>query len=1090
MSLARRVLPIGLFVAARWAAAAPIPVERASEILALKNTGLADLEEGKNREARTAFEKLGRLVPSDPLPPADEAIAALRAGDPAAAGRLLARAQAIAPARGDLFAIGAAVAEARNDGASARSMLARAAELSPRDLESRWRWVRSAEIDPAAKADTATARRDLKEIVAASPANVPAWMKLLLVDLDAGDAPAAREASAALQKIVTRIDPRVAKYFGEGRALLTSGELRPASLKFRIAENLLRVTDAYRQSLSELYTDVAGLPIESFAPAFEQGLRPGAGAPIPVSFRRRPGSAEEFDPRVLLRNVDVRNAGRRDVYAIPAPYRDAVFADFDLDGDLDVYLFDANGPDRLMRNNLDGTWTDVTAATGDERFSSARAVAVDVDRDGDPDLVCVTASGSLVVRSNLRQGRFETVPLGVENAVDVAVADIDADGLPDLVVATRTGLVLLVNRGRLKFERLPGGDLAKLPAGFSPRRIALADFDNDGFPDVVVGGESGLAFWRNAGMDVFTWWPVAPRPVGRIDALAAIDADGDGDLDLAAVEDGKPVLFENVGGNANAWIDVALEGLATGSGKVNREGIGSLVEVKAGDLYAARTVNLLPTHFGLGKRARVDVVRCVWTNGIPQNVFAPSARTRVKEVQQLKGSCPFVYARDGTHGTWSFVSDALGRAPIGLLYDGVHAAGADPREWLKIPGEALSPGPDGRLVVDYTEELWEAAFLDMTRLLAIDHPAGTDFAPNERMIPGILEKKIFTIARPRPVRAASADGEDVTDLLARSDHRYVVPGRATAYQGVRTEHSLVLDLGAVDRDGSGEPLKNGGGEPPTKNAGEPLTKTSRVMLYLEGWIFYTDTSINVSISQRHDVATLAPVLEVPDGRGGWRTAIENLGFPAGKTKTMPVDLTGLLDPADPRVRIRTTMAIWWDRAFTTVDDPDVPTRTTELAPARAELSYRGFSRRYRESPDGPDLFDHDAVDPAPHWADVPGRVTRYGDVTDLLGAADDRWVAFVGGDAIRIEFDARRLPTLPAGWRRDWVLVSDGWDKDFDKNTLAGTTIGPYPFHAMTAYPPPADFPDPRFLEEWVTRPVSSAAFDAWVRDFGGPAIR
>jgi hypothetical protein len=597
--------------------------------------------------------------------------------------------------------------------------------------------------------------------------------------------------------------------------------------------------------------------------------------------------------------------------------------------------------------------------------------------------------------------------------------------------------------------------------------VILADLDNDGFPDVVVGGESGLAIWRNAGLDTFTAWPVAPRGVGRVDAIVADDADRDGDLDLLVSDGGRPRLFDNAGGNANAWLDVTLEGLASGSGKVNRAGVGSLVEVKAGNLYVAQTVTTaVPTHFGLGKRARADVVRCVWTNGVPQNLVDQKLRTTVHEVQQLKGSCPFVYALDGHSGKWSFVSDALGRAPIGLLYDGVHEAGADPREWLKIDGGMLAPDARGMLELDYTEELWEAAFLDMARLAAVDHPAGTDVVPNERMVPGVLEKKLFTVARPRPVVHAWEDGEDVTGLLRFADHRYVVPGRETAYQGVRTEHALVLDLG-------------------------PLPERARVMLYLEGWIFYTDTSINVSISQRRDVRPVAPVLEVPDGRGGWRVAIEAFGFPAGKTKTMPVDLTGIVDPRDPRVRIRTTMAVWWDRAAVTVDDPAVETRVTELAPARATLSYRGFSRGYRETPDGPELFDHDSVDTAPHWADVSGRLTRYGDVTALLVSADDRWVAFAGGDAIRLEYDGRALPKLPPGWRRDWILVSDGWDKDFDKNTLAGTTVGPYPFHAMSSYPAgAARFPDPAFLDEWLTRTVSSERFDAWVRDSGEPAIR
>ena len=43
----------------------------------------------------------------------------------------------------------------------------------------------------------------------------------------------------------------------------------------------------------------------------------------------------------------------------------------------------------------------------------------------------------------------------------------------------------------------------------------------------------------------------------------------------------------------------------------------------------------------------------------------------------------------------------------------------------------------------------------------------------------------------------------------------------------------------------------------------------------------------------------------------------------------------------------------------------------------------------------------------------------------------------------------RALPPLPAGWVRDYVLVLDGWDKDADKNTVAGQTVEPLPFHGM-----------------------------------------
>src|SRR5262249_31050539 len=157
------------------------------------------------------------------------------------------------------------------------------------------------------------------------------------------------------------------------------------------------------------------------------------------------------------------------------------------------------------------------------------------------------------------------------------------------------------------------------------------------FPDLVVAtsGDGGLAAFHNDGRGNFTPWPVfdslysssqqnpsSPSPrLAAIDSMLALDVDHDGDLDLVVSSAGKTVVLRNDGGNANGWIDVVLQGLPTGSGKVNRAGVGSIVEVKAGDLTVTRTVGTLPTHVGLGARTRVDVVRCIWTNGVPQNVF-------------------------------------------------------------------------------------------------------------------------------------------------------------------------------------------------------------------------------------------------------------------------------------------------------------------------------------------------------------------------------------------------------------------------------------------------------------------------------------
>ncbi|MGH9316051.1 MAG: CRTAC1 family protein, partial [Thermoanaerobaculia bacterium] len=233
-----------------------------------------------------------------------------------------------------------------------------------------------------------------------------------------------------------------------------------------------------------------------------------------------------------------------------------------------------------------------------------------------------------------------------------------------------------------------------------------------------------------------------------------------------------------------------------------------------------------------------------------------------------------------------------------------------------------------------------------------------------------------------------------------------------------------------------------------------------------------DTSINVSLSQGKVEKPFGPVLEVPDGRGGWRAAIPAMGYPAGKTKTMPVDLSGVLDRRDPRVRIRTNLEIYWDRIAYTVDEKQAPHRLTPVPLSSARLYLRGFSRMTREAPEGPHVFLHDEVDASPRWADMSGLYTRLGDVRELLLAADDRYVVMKGGDAVRLEFDAAGLPALPPGWSRDWLLVLDGWDKDGDKNTVAGQTVEPLPFHGQddARYGQPQAYPEDEAHREFRRR--------------------
>ena len=82
-----------------------------------------------------------------------------------------------------------------------------------------------------------------------------------------------------------------------------------------------------------------------------------------------------------------------------------------------------------------------------------------------------------------------------------------------------------------------------------------------------------------------------------------------------------------------------------------------------------------------------------------------------------------------------------------------------------------------------------------------------------------------------------------------------------------------------------------------------------------------------------------------------------------------------------------------------------------------------------------------------------GRLTRFGDVTELLHQRDDRFVIFGPGDDLTVRFDAGSLPPLPAGWRRSYVLRTAGYCKDTALSTAHGATVEPLPFRAMRNYP-------------------------------------
>ena len=756
------------------------------------------------------------------------------------------------------------------------------------------------------------------------------------------------------------------------------------------------------------------------------------------------------------------------------------FADLDQDGDLDA-LEARTGPNRLFRNNGDLSFTEMAAdfgLAGSADADTRAAAFADLDDDRDLDVVLAEGPGGLRLFDNERGGAFRERTERLSGAASgdggaaaadaqaVAIGDVNGDGWLDIAAAGAGGLRLLQGSASDVFTLA-----ATVPLnGLAPRDLLFVDFDNDGRLDLAVAGtppasgagsESGLRLLRNEGDGRFgpadRFLPDFPFALRSVQSF---DYNEDGDADLIVLgTDGRPRLLRNDGGNANHYLRLDLAGLGEGSRKNNRFGIGARVEVRAGDLFQVHTVTDPTTLIGLDGRLKADVVRVYWPNGVPQDLYFPGTDQDLVEEQTLKGSCPMLYVWDGDG--FEFVGDMMWKSalgmPLGILGGQRSYAPAFPsQEYRRLPDGVLQP-LDGEYVMQITEELWETIYVDGVNLVAVDHPSEIDVYVNEAFIPPApIDLELWRVGeRHAPVSATDEAGRDHRETLAERDFDYVSSFRPGRYQGIAEPHELSLDLG-------------------------PEAASGDVTLFLTGWIFPTDASINVAIGQSDALQPHFPELDVMGPDGEWQPAIPGLSFPSGKDKTVVADLRGLFPTEDRRVRIRTNLMVYWDEAFFTTG-PAHPAedeaRVTSLAPMNADIHYRGFAREYRKGGRyGPHWFDYDSVAVEPRWHDLFGLYTRFGDVTDLVTEGDDRYVIQNAGDEITLRFDAEAFPPLPDGWTRTFLIYSDGWVKDGDLNTATGDRVEPLPYRALPGYPPPPDesraaSPDPE-LADYLTRVI------------------
>jgi tetratricopeptide (TPR) repeat protein len=746
------------------------------------------------------------------------------------------------------------------------------------------------------------------------------------------------------------------------------------------------------------------------------------------------------------------------------------FVDYDHDGDLDLYmtrtarlaaigvktredrlLTDTPGlriaPNVLWRNNGNSTFTDVSAETalGIESID-AGVLTSDFNNDRAIDFVLSGRVKGAAILLNPREGAFKPLDgidfakAGLPPAVGVAALDFDKDGWMDLAFthAAVPGISLWRNKEGKGLERVALPDFNwKSGAG-----IAAIDYDNDGWIDLVAVGEGAnggeVRLLRNLGAG--NWADVTKD--AKLDAvrlskpIAVITADvsGSGGMDLLVTQAfDAPVLLKNEGAERNGWMGIDLKALND-----NKSAIGTKVEIYAGPLYQKWEVqgasgylgqSALPVHVGLGSEKGVDVVRLLWPTGVPQDEIKLEGRKTqaVAELDRRGSSCPILFAWNGKE--YEFIADMIGPGVVGHWIAPGERDVPDPSEYLKVSGKSLQPH-DGKLSFRFLEPMEETVYLDQVKLLAIDHPASYDVYPNERFAanPPFPEFAAVPSRNARPPAGAWDDrGNSVLTLLAKRDRKYVAGFETMPFVGFAKLHWVELDLGEWDPH---LPLR----------------------LIADGYTDYF-TATSMYAADQAGVKVIPPYVEAQNASDKWVRVVDDMGFPAGLERTMIADLTGKIPAGTRRIRIVNNLKIYWDAIRIDQTSKQHSMHVTEAPLAHASLDFLGFPKEIRLTPASDTKYSYAARSMTGPYLRAAGNYTRYGDVKPLLRSADDRFVIFSSGEGLKLDFDAKSLPTLPAGWVRDYFFYADGFEKDMDFYAAHAFTVEPLPRHGMKPYP-------------------------------------
>ena len=478
-------------------------------------TGVIALQVGDPDHVVPGLTTATQLYPKEPAPWANLGLYAIRQKNWEQATQALTKARDLAPQNPRIAALLGLLAEKQNHYPEAIASYKQVVQLDPGDLRTRYALEQVLEEQSGPGGDP-EALAQFQAISDAAPEDQFAAMELASAAAKAGSADLTRRTVGLLAKGAALWDAESKQAFTQVQKAAAGPDPRGAVLPLLALQNLIARTPRYQADRLRIAGDstVVGTPLDRF-------LTLPAPAPTPAA----PDTGLKFTPQAIASSPQGAWSWARMAALTP---------------DAAPTLLVASGKElRVGSVSLPFPGGPNAAPPGPDGV-----IVFDANNDFAADLACAGAGG-LRLYGQDKAGKFTDVtaksklPANIINGAynGVWAVDVDADGDLDLILGTATGPpTVLRNNGDGTWTVLRPFGAAK--SGLT--QFVWADLDGDGSPDAAfLDGQGRLTILQNKRSGVFTPWPV-PTEIGKIAALSAADPDRDGTQDLILLmEDGR-----------------------------------------------------------------------------------------------------------------------------------------------------------------------------------------------------------------------------------------------------------------------------------------------------------------------------------------------------------------------------------------------------------------------------------------------------------------------------------------------------------------------------------------------------------------------